>query len=151
MRHAEAYSYRSDSDVPDFPDAKPIIVFDGYCAFCAGWVQFALRHDRQGRYAFLPAQSALGAALYRHYGLNPTDYETNILIADGRPWFAADGSLRMVSGLGLPWSAINALRVLPKSWLAWGYKQLATNRFRWFGRRNECLVPGPEFRDRFIG
>lgn len=145
-----AYSYRSDPAVPSFPDDRPIIVFDGHCSFCAGWVQFALRHDRHGRYAFLPAQSPLGEAIYKHYGLDPTDYETSILIADGLPWFAADGALRIAAGLGLPWSAANVLRILPSSWLAWGYDRIAANRIRWFGRREACLVPPPEFRSRFL-
>ena len=60
-----AYSYRSDADVPDFADDRPLIVFDGECVFCSGWVKFALKHDKQQRYRFLAAQTPLGAALYR--------------------------------------------------------------------------------------
>ena len=77
----EAYSYRSDPALPRFPDDKPIIIFDGYCALCTGWAAFVLRHDHRHRYRLLTAQSELGRALYVHYGLNPEDYETNILSA----------------------------------------------------------------------
>jgi predicted DCC family thiol-disulfide oxidoreductase YuxK len=85
MRSAgrEAYSYRRDPAVPPFPDDRPIIIFDGYCALCSGWAQLVLRHDRTARYRLLRAQSPLGYALYVHYGLDPQDYETNILIEDG--------------------------------------------------------------------
>ena len=90
------YSYRQDADVPDFADDRPLIVFDGECVFCSAWVQFALKHDKAERYRFLAAQTPLGEALYRHYGLDDRDYETNILIEDGRAFFKSDGSIRMV-------------------------------------------------------
>jgi predicted DCC family thiol-disulfide oxidoreductase YuxK len=109
-----AYSYRSDPAVPNFPDDRPIIIFDGYCALCSGWAQFVLRHDRHGRYRLLRAQSPLGRALYVHYGLDPQDYETNILIADGVAWFESEGSIRMAEGLGWPWSLAGCMRILPR-------------------------------------
>ena len=147
----EPYSYRRDPEVPRFPDDHPLIVFDGECAFCSGWVQFALRHDRVGRYRFLAAQSALGAALYRHYGLSPTNLESNILIKDGRAYLKAEGSLQAISGLGLPWSLIDVARLLPMRLLDRCYDFIAANRINWFGRRASCFVPTPEIRSRFLG
>jgi predicted DCC family thiol-disulfide oxidoreductase YuxK len=82
-RAAAPYDYRGDPSVPAFPDDRPIIIFDGYCALCSGWVSFVLRHDRAAAFRLLPAQTALGAALYRHYRLDAEDCETNILLADG--------------------------------------------------------------------
>jgi predicted DCC family thiol-disulfide oxidoreductase YuxK len=55
-----AYSYRDDPAVPEFPDDRPIIVFDGYCVLCSGWASFILRHDRHATYRLLPAQSPIG-------------------------------------------------------------------------------------------
>ena len=91
------YSYRSDPQVPGFPDDKPIIVFDGHCALCTGWVALVLRCDTHHRFRLLTAQSALGRSLYVHYGLDPEDYESNILVEDGMPWFKAEGSIRMAA------------------------------------------------------
>ncbi|WP_240232851.1 thiol-disulfide oxidoreductase DCC family protein [Devosia lacusdianchii] len=152
MRNDRAlpYSYRNDPDVPAFPDDQPIIVFDGECAFCSGWVQFALRHDRRGRYRFLAAQSALGRALYVHYGLDPTDYQTNILIKDGMGLFEAEGSLQMISGLAGWFPLVNVVRILPTPILNWAYHRLASNRYRWFGRHEQCFVPTAETRARFL-
>ena len=144
------YSYRDDADVPQFADDRPIIVFDGDCALCSGWVQFALRHDRAEKYRFLAAQSALGAAIYRHYGLSPTVYESNILIKDGVALFKAEGSLQMISGLGFRWLLVNAFRALPRGWRDRGYEAIAANRFRWFGRRDTCFVPSPSYAGRFL-
>lgn len=144
------YSYRDDAAVPDFPDNKPIIIFDGYCALCSGWAAFVLRHDPEERYRLLSAQSPLGAALYRHFGLNPHDYETNILLADGVAWFKSEGSIRMAEGLGPPWSLAAVFRVLPMRWRDALYETVARNRLRWFGKRATCYRPEPQFADRFI-
>ena len=110
------YSYREDRRVPPFPDDPPIIIFDGYCTLCSGWAAFVLRHGRAGKFRLLSAQSPLGQALYVHYGLDPQDYETNILIADGVAWFKSEGSIRMAEGLGFPWSLAAVFRVLPRAW-----------------------------------
>ena len=104
MHSRPAYSYRDDPAVPVFADDQPIIVFDGECIFCSGWVNFVLRHDKQGRYRFLAAQSPLGEALYRHYGLDSRNYETNMLIDNGLAFLKSEGSLRMATGLGFPFS-----------------------------------------------
>jgi predicted DCC family thiol-disulfide oxidoreductase YuxK len=96
----EPYSYRRDPAVPAFPDDKPLIVFDGICVLCSGWADFVLRHDTEKRYRLLTAQSGLGRALYLHYGLDPEDYETNILIEDGGAWFRSEATLRIAAGLG---------------------------------------------------
>jgi predicted DCC family thiol-disulfide oxidoreductase YuxK len=147
----EAYSYRSDPTVPAFADDKPVIIFDGQCVFCSAWARFVLRVDRKGRYRLLPAQSALGRALYRHYGLDPENYETNIFLKDGRAYFKADGSIRMAQGLGFPWSLAVVARVLPARWREALYDVVARNRFKIFGRSDVCYAPRPQYRDRFLG
>jgi predicted DCC family thiol-disulfide oxidoreductase YuxK len=144
------FSYRHDPAVPRFADDKPIIIFDGYCALCTGWAAFVLRHDHAGTYRLLGAESALGQALYVHYGLDPHDYETNILIADGLAWFKSEGSIRMAEGLGFPWSLAGVFRVLPRAWRDWLYETIARNRLRWFGKRTTCYLPDPKFADRFL-
>jgi predicted DCC family thiol-disulfide oxidoreductase YuxK len=144
------YSYRADPGVPKFPDDKPIIVFDGECVFCSGWVKFALKADTRGRYRFLTAQSELGAALYRHYGLDARDYETNILIEDGVALFRSRGSIRMVAGLGFPWSPVKVLSIIPTGITDRLYEFVARNRFRIAGRKSSCYLPSPEDRTRFL-
>jgi predicted DCC family thiol-disulfide oxidoreductase YuxK len=147
---ATPYSYRQDALVPLFPDDKPIIVFDGICVLCSSWVNFVLRHDTQAKFRLLSAQSALGQALYRHYGMSQTEFETNILIENGRPWYRLDGSIRMAQGLGFPWSFVVIARLLPQSVKDGLYKLIASNRYKWFGRRDTCYLPDARFQDRFL-
>jgi predicted DCC family thiol-disulfide oxidoreductase YuxK len=144
------YSYRDDPAVPSCLDDHPIIIFDGYCALCSGWANFVLRHDPEGIYRLLAAQSPLGCALYVHYGLHPQDYETNILIADGRAWFKSEGSIRMAVGLGWPWKLAGILRVLPRALRDRLYEFVARNRLRLFGKRETCYVPDKTFADRYL-
>ncbi|MDZ5646755.1 thiol-disulfide oxidoreductase DCC family protein [Nitrospirillum sp. BR 11828] len=145
-----AYSYRDDPSVPAFPDDKPIIVFDGHCVLCSGFAQFVMRHDPAGRFRLMAAQTPLGAALYRHYGLDPVDYQTNLVLEDGVARVKSDSSIRVFECLGFPWSLLTLARLLPRPLRDALYSLVARNRLRWFGARAVCYLPTPEQRDRFI-
>jgi len=144
------YSWREDPSVPAFADDRPILIFDGHCVLCSSFAQFILRHDRARRFRLLAAQTVLGVALYRHLGLHPTDYETNILLEDGRAWLKSESSIRVFERLGFPWSLMAAGRVLPLPLRDWLYEIVARNRLRWFGRRAVCYRPDPADADRFL-
>lgn len=146
----EPWSYRNDPAVPAFPDDKPVIVFDGHCVLCSRFARFVLRHDPKARYRLLPAQTPLGQALYVHYGLDPMDYQTNILIEDGVAYFKSESSIRAFTGLGFPWSMLRALRVLPLALRDALYKLVARNRFNWWGRQDVCMLNARGFEDRFL-
>jgi predicted DCC family thiol-disulfide oxidoreductase YuxK len=149
-RSLQPFSYRDDSHVPFFDDARPIMVYDGNCRLCSGFVRFCLRHDRQARLRFIAAQSALGQSLYRHYQLDPVDYKTNILLEHGRPWLKSEGSIRIFQYLGLPWSLVAIGRVLPLPVRDRLYETIARNRVRWFGARKVCFLLEPGQEDRFL-
>lgn len=146
----EAFSYRNDPAVPPFPDDRPIIIFDGHCVLCSGFARMVLRRDKRGVFRLLPAQSPLGEALYRHYGLPTPSYETNILIEDGRAWFKSTGSIRMLRRLGFPWSLTPAFLILPETLRDAAYGVIARNRLRWFGRREVCYLAEPGLEARFL-
>jgi len=146
----EPFSYRHDREVPFFPDNRPIIVFDGKCALCSGFARFVVRHDRDGHFRLLAAQTPLGAAIYTHYGLHPTDYQTNLLIENGRVWLKSEGSIRMFERLGFPWSLAAAGRVFPRPIRDRLYDLIARNRLRWFGVREVCFLSMPGHDDRFL-
>lgn len=144
------YSYRTDPSVPEFNDAHPIIVFDGHCVLCSRWAQFIMRRDRQKRLRLLAAQSPLGEALYRHFGLKSEDYDTNLLIDGGRVRTRSDGTLAMFALLWWPWKIMSAFRLIPRPLRDWVYNIIARNRLNWFGRRDICFVPSPETQGWFL-
>jgi predicted DCC family thiol-disulfide oxidoreductase YuxK len=145
-----AYGYRQDEAVPSFPDDKPLLVFDGLCVLCSNGAQLVLRLDRGARYRFAPAQSALGRALYRHYGMDESGDETVLLIENGRLFTKSEVAIRVGQGLGGLWSAAVLLRLLPLSWRDAAYDGLARRRFSLFGRREVCFRPEPGWRERFL-
>jgi predicted DCC family thiol-disulfide oxidoreductase YuxK len=147
-----AFSYRTDVQVPAFDDTRPVIVFDGVCVLCHSFARFVARHDREQRFRFASAQSALGQGLFRHYGLNATDFETNLLVADGRATGKLSAFSLIMRQLGLPWSVLgHAVRLVPPAIGDPAYDVIARNRYRLFGRYATCAVPDASWRARVIG
>jgi predicted DCC family thiol-disulfide oxidoreductase YuxK len=144
------YDYRSDPAVPHFPDDRPVIIFDGKCVLCSWFARFILRTDRAARFRLMAAQSDLGTALYRHFGLDPINYETYVLLEDGRAFFRSDASIRIFEGLGLPWRAATVGRLIPLSVRDAFYNVIARHRLQWFGARDACYLPNPSQADRFL-
>jgi predicted DCC family thiol-disulfide oxidoreductase YuxK len=145
------YDYRADPAVPRFADDRPVIVFDGKCVLCSSFAQFILRKDRSARFRLLAAQSDLGNALYRHFGLDPMSYETYVLLQEGKAYFRPEASIRILDGLGGAWSLFATLaRLVPASLRDALYDVIARNRLRWFGTREQCYLPGPSQADRFL-
>ncbi|GBF26835.1 hypothetical protein MnTg02_01877 [bacterium MnTg02] len=144
------FSYRDDVNVPDFPDNRPLLVFDGVCVLCTGFAHFILSHDRKKQFLLTTAQSKLGQALFRHYRLDPVDFETNLLIMEGRAFGKLIGFAEIMKQLGGPWRLFGALRYIPTSLGDWIYDRIAQNRYQLFGRHQNCMVPEPEWRGRII-
>jgi len=134
------YAYRDDPSVPQFPDDAPLIVFDGVCVLCNGFARFVAKRDVAKRFRFAEAQSALGGALYRHYGLDDIDYETNLLIQDGQAYGRMEAFVHIVKQLGGAWPAARLILALPRPLRNWLYDRIAKNRYRLFGRYDACPV-----------
>lgn len=132
-------------------DGRDLIVFDGVCVLCAGFFHFVLRWDRHERFRFATAQGPVGQALYRALDL-PTDvFETNLVITDGRIHQRLDAFAAVMTALGGAWQGLGCLRYLPHWLKDPAYRAVAHNRYRLFGRRSQCLFPGPDLRARFLG
>lgn len=129
---------------------RPVIVFDALCLLCSANARFILNHDRRRHFRLASMQSEAGAALYRRFGIDPADPETLILVEGGRARRDSDAVLAIWSGLGWPWRAAAVLRVVPAALRDPLYRWVARNRYRWFGRRQACWLPGPELADRFL-
>ena len=129
---------------------EPIIVFDGVCVLCSRSAQFVLKHDRRARFRLAAVQSEAGTALCRQHGVDAVDPETMILIEDGRAFQMSDAALRICHGLGWPWRAFGLLRIVPRPLRDAVYRRVARNRYRWFGRRETCWLPDPQWRDRLL-
>ena len=136
------------SDLLEPVGDKPLIVFDGMCVLCSANARFVLKQDRRRCFRLTTAQGPLGEALYRHYGLANGDYETMLVIDGGRLLTESDAAIAIARGLGWPWRVAAAARIVPRPLRDSVYRLIARNRYRWFGRRETCWVPGPSDTDR---
>lgn len=129
---------------------EPVIVFDGVCLLCSRWVRFVLRHDRSGRIRFASMQSANGRALLERFGLDPDDPLSLLYIVDGHGFHDSDAILRVLASFGGAWRLTAVFRLLPRALRDVLYRWLARNRYRWFGRSDQCFVPAPDQAARFL-
>ncbi|TIY11674.1 MAG: DUF393 domain-containing protein [Mesorhizobium sp.] len=136
---------------PAFDASQPLIVFDGVCVLCSGFVRMVVRLDRKSRFRFATAQSPLGEALFRKYGLRTDSYETNLTLIDGAAFTRLDSFIAVMAELGWPWRAARSLLLLPRPLRDWLYDRVAKNRYALFGRKESCEIPSAELKGRPIG
>ncbi len=127
-----------------------IVVFDGVCALCSGWVHFLLRHDRGGQFRFAAMQGEAGRGLLVAHGLDPDDPLSFLLIDAGGARTDSDAIVAVLQRLGGAWRIAVALRLLPRGVRDAAYRWLARNRYRWFGRKDACYLPSAGERHRFL-
>jgi predicted DCC family thiol-disulfide oxidoreductase YuxK len=135
--------------------SAPILLFDGVCGLCDRTVQFVLRHDPEGRFRFAPLQSEFAHAVLERHGRDPGELDTMYLVLDpGTPrervLAKSDGVLAVLKGLGGAWPLLTIAGLLPRRLRDRAYDVVARNRYRWFGRYDQCPLPRPEVRERFI-
>lgn len=125
----------------------PLILFDGTCALCNGWVEKVYKWDRKKRFFFSVLQSESAKNILKHRSL---DSDSVILVNNNSTLDKSDAVFEIVRLLGFPYSIIRVFCVLPKKWRDSVYDFIAENRIRWFGERKKCFLPKPEDRHRFI-
>jgi predicted DCC family thiol-disulfide oxidoreductase YuxK len=127
-----------------------IILFDGVCNFCNVSVNFVIKRDRRGYFRFGPLQEPKGGETARRYGVDPTKLDTFVLVQNGRAYRKSGGALRVARRLGGLYPLVFVLIVVPPFIRDFFYDWFARRRYRWFGKRNGCMVPTPELRGRFL-
>lgn len=127
-----------------------VVVFDGECSFCNGWIDFLLRFDRKEVFRFAARQSETGAAFASQSGLPPGGTGSIIVVEDQRIRLRSDAVLRMLTLLGLPFSVLGIFRLVPAALRDFVYDVIARNRKRWFGKTIQCRLPAPSELHRFI-
>lgn len=128
----------------------PILLFDGVCNLCNASVQWVLRHDRKGIFRFAALQSDTGQALLEKFGLSPENFDTVVLIEGERIFTRSDAALEIVRHIGGWWSLLAVFNITPRPLRNAVYDWVARHRYRWFGRREECMLPQPEWKGRFV-
>jgi predicted DCC family thiol-disulfide oxidoreductase YuxK len=131
------------------PDDR-VVLFDGVCRLCSGTVRFLLRHDREGVFRLAAIQSPEGQAILDWFGFSAGMSGTLLLVEGNRVFTRSTAVLRIAQRLRFPWWLAGAGFVVPRVVRDWVYERVARNRYRWFGKRESCLVPAPDQAGRFL-
>jgi predicted DCC family thiol-disulfide oxidoreductase YuxK len=128
-----------------------VILFDGVCNFCNSTINFVIKHDKKGLFRFAPLQSATGNELLKRFNLSTTDFDSFVLIEGDKFYTKSTAALRVLKHLSFPYPLAAALIVVPAFIRNVVYDFISHNRYKWFGKREVCMVPTKEVRGRFLG
>ncbi|MBE99069.1 thiol-disulfide oxidoreductase DCC family protein [Flavobacterium coralii] len=133
------------------PKDKKIILFDGVCNLCDSTVQFVIKHDKKDVFRFVPLQSDLGKEITAYIGLDTSKTDSIVLYEPGKAYYyKANAAMKIAKELGGVYSLLNAFSVLPSSLTNAVYDYVARNRYKWYGKKDECMIPTPEMRAKFL-
>jgi len=135
----------------DLPLNKKIILFDGVCNLCDSTVQFIIKHDKEDLFRFVALQSDLGQEIINHIGLDTSKTDSIILYEPGTAYYyKAEAALKIAKELGGVYSLLSIFTVLPNYLNNKVYDYVARNRYKWYGKKEECMIPTPEMKAKFL-
>ena len=135
----------------DLPKNKIIILFDGVCNFCNSSVQFIIKHDQKDRFRFVPIQSKIGKEIIHDLGIDITKIDSIIVYEPGNtPYLKSAAALKIAMELGSIFKIAALTSIVPVTIRDFFYDFLARNRYKWFGQKADCMIPGPELRSKFL-
>jgi predicted DCC family thiol-disulfide oxidoreductase YuxK len=145
----------SPAQAPIASHGVHLVLYDGVCGLCNRLLQFLLKHDRRAVFSFASLQSSTGRAMVARWGGDPEELSSFYVVVDFRTPHArvvtkSDAALFVARELGWPWRLTRAAGVLPKPFRDGLYDLIARNRYRVFGRYEQCLLPSEESRSRFV-
>lgn len=129
---------------------QAVILFDGVCNLCNGFVQFVIKHDRQGYFKFTALQSEAGQKILQQTNFSNTSLHTVVLVENGKVYVRSTAALKVLARLDGFWPITYAAIILPAFLRDVIYMGIARNRYRWFGKQESCMVPTPELKSRFL-
>lgn len=127
-----------------------ILLFDGVCNLCDGFVQFVIKRDPSGYFRFTSLQSEVGQEILKKHQMPADKITTVVLIEKGKVYTHSDVGLRVARHLGGFWPVFYALTIVPRFIRDAVYNWIARNRYRWFGKKEACMLPTPELKKRFL-
>lgn len=129
---------------------RPVILFDGVCNLCNSAVQFILKRDKRAKFLLGSLQSESGQALLIKHDLPIDDYASFVYIKEGKVYTKSSGALHVLKDLGGLWKLFFVFILIPMPIRDYAYSLIANNRYRIFGKKNECIIPSDGVKSRFL-
>lgn len=127
-----------------------LILFDGVCNLCNGFVNFVIDRDSQNHFTFTALQSPTGQRILQEYNLQTTDFQTVILLKDNKILKKSDAVLEIARYLDSPLKHLQYFKFIPRFIRDLVYDFVAANRYRFFGKQDSCRIPTPELKAKFV-
>jgi predicted DCC family thiol-disulfide oxidoreductase YuxK len=127
-----------------------VVLFDGVCNFCGHWVQFALKRDKNQTLRFTTLQGETAKTLLPRFGINPSALTSVVFIDNEKVYTQSSAALRICKHLRGGWPLLYGFIIIPRFIRDALYNLFARNRYRWFGKKDSCMVPAPGVRHRFL-
>ena len=127
-----------------------IILYDGVCGLCNRMVKFTIAHDPEAKFKFAALQSDFGRDMLRKFDLSEKEIDSVVLIKDDRSYIKSAAALRIVRELKGLWKFLYIFAIVPAPIADYFYDIIANNRYKWFGKYDQCMIPTPDIKSRFI-
>ena len=138
-------------EISDLPKDKKIILFDGVCNLCDSSVQFVIKHDKKDIFRFVSLQSELGQKIISHIGISGLNIDSTILYEPEKGYYyKAEVAFRILKELNGIYQCLLVFSIFPKSILNNIYDYVAKNRYKWFGKKESCMIPTLELQSKFL-
>jgi predicted DCC family thiol-disulfide oxidoreductase YuxK len=135
----------------NLPKNKKIILFDGVCNLCNTAVQFVIKHDKKDLFRFVALQSDLAQSIIKHTGIDDKNMDSIILYEPGVAYYVkSEAALEIARNLSGGVSLLTVFKVLPTTFSNSIYDYIAKNRYKWFGKKEDCMIPTPELKSKFL-
>ncbi|GAA3555444.1 thiol-disulfide oxidoreductase DCC family protein [Snuella lapsa] len=135
----------------DFYKHKNLILFDGICNLCNGAVQYIIKYDKKDVFLFAPLQSNIGKQIIKTHHIDTGKTDSILLFVPGKGISSkSTAALKIASQLGFPNNLMVVFFIVPAFIRNWAYDYIAKNRYRWYGKKDACMVPTPELRSKFL-
>lgn len=125
-------------------------LYDGDCVLCDGAIGFTLRHEKAAQIQFISIQSPNGCELARMHGIDPSSPESFLFISNGKACMKSDGVIELSTYLRGTASVVRFGWIIPRPLRDWLYTLIARNRYKWFGKKQRCIIPDDKHRARFV-
>jgi predicted DCC family thiol-disulfide oxidoreductase YuxK len=138
-------------EINELPIDKKIILFDGVCNLCNASVQLIIRKDKKDIFRFVALQSELGKKILNHIGVNTNSIDSILLYEPGNAYYyKAEAVLKIATSLGGFYNLLVIFKIIPNVVSNYFYDFVATNRYKWYGKKESCMMPTPELKAKFL-
>lgn len=129
---------------------KKIILFDGVCNLCNSSVTFVIKRDAKDVFRFAALQEEPGQKLIKQYGIDTNKTDSIIFIENNKAYTKSTAALRISRYLGGAYPLLYGFIIIPVFIRNWVYDYVAKNRYKWYGKKESCMIPTPELKVKFL-